>query len=151
MAKTKPRLATPAVHTTVLGRVLKYAEKVYGLCTQLRGVQDGRVKPRIPAGRAALSYVLLLLARLGSLNALEQRKPSSSFTKWLGGELPSADVMGDVTSSLRLEQLRAILGAQHAKGKRNKGFRRGLGGLRFLVLDGHEGVSSYRRRPYIGP
>ena len=53
--------------------------------------------------------------------------------------------MGDVASSLRLEQLRAILGAQHAKGKRNKGLRRGLGGLRFLVLDGHEGVSSYRR------
>ena len=125
--------------------MLKYAEKVYGLCTHLRGVKDGRVKPRIHAGRVALSYVLLLLVRLGSLNALEQRKPPASFAKWLGGELPSADVVGDVASSLRLETLRAILGAQHAKGKRNKAFSRGLSCLRFLVLDGHEGVASYRR------
>ena len=144
-AKTEPCLATPAVHTTVLGRVLKYAEKVYGLCTRLRGVRDGRVRPRIPAGRVALSCVLLLLARLGSLNALEQREPSPAWAKWLGGKMPSADLMGDVASSLRLEQLRDLLGAQHAKAKRNKGFRRGLGGLRFLVIDGHEGVASYRR------
>ena len=143
--KTSACLAAPVAPATTLGRVLKYAQKVYGLCMQLRGVGDGRVKPRIPAGRVALSYVLLLLARLGSLNALEQRKPPPVWAKWLGGKMPSADVMGDVASSLRLDQLRGILGAQHAKAKRNKGFRPDSGGLRFLVLDGHEGVASYRR------
>ena len=122
---------------TVLGRVVKYAEKVYGLCTRLRAVGDGRVKPRIPAGRVALSYLLLFLARLGSLNALEQREPNVGWVKWLGGTLPSADVMGDVAATLRLEDLRTLLGLQHAKGKRNKGFPRGRSGLRFLVLDGH--------------
>jgi len=125
--------------------VLTYAEKIYGLCTQLRAVGDGRGKPRIPAGRVALGYVLLLLARLGSLHALEQRKAAPAWVKWLGGKLPSADVMGDVAATLKVEPLRAILGGQHAKGKRNKGFGRGLCGFRFLVLDGHEGVASYRR------
>jgi len=128
-----------------LGRVLEYAEKVYGICTQLRAVQDGREKPRIAAGRVTLSYVILLLARLGSLNALDQRTPSVPWQRWLGGKLPSADVMGDVAETLDLEALRAILRVQHAKGKRNKGFGRGGSGLRFLVLDGHEGVVSYRR------
>lgn len=126
--------------------MLRYAEKVYGICTRLRAVRDGRPKPRIPAGRVALSYVLLMLARLGSLNALEQREPGGPWVKWLGGPLPSADVMGDVASSLRLDELRAILSAQHAKDKRNKAFGPGASGLRFLVLDGHEGVASYRRR-----
>ena len=125
--------------------MVRYAQKVYGLCSQLREVRDGRAKPRIPAGRVALSFLMLFLGRLGSLNALEQRKAAPYWRKWLGGELPSADVMGDVASTLRLDALRAILGRQHAKGKRNKGFQRGLSGLRFLVIDGHEGVASYRR------
>jgi hypothetical protein len=141
-----PHRGAPDTPTPVLGRVLRYAEKVYGICTRLRAVRDQREKPRIPAGRVALSYVLLFLARLGSLNALEQREPASAWLKWLGGKLPSADVMGDVAQTLDLEALRAILRAQHAKGKRNKGFRRGLSGMRFLILDGHEGVGSYRRR-----
>jgi hypothetical protein len=128
-----------------LGRVLQYAENVYGLCTRLGAVHDKRDKPRIPAGRVATSYVLLFLARLGSLNAFELRKPDSRWLKWLGGKHPSADVMGDVAQTLDVEQLRAIVAHQHAKGKRNKAFRAGGSGFRFLILDGHEGVSSYRR------
>jgi len=93
----------------------------------------------------ALCYVLLFLSRLGSLNALEQREPDARWLKWLGGKRPSADVMGDVAQTLDVEALRAILSRQHAKGKRNKGFAPGASGLRFLVLDGHEGVASYRR------
>lgn len=126
--------------------MLKYAERVYGICTRLRAVGDQRKKARIPAGRVALSYVMLFLARLGSLNALEQRMPDARWRKWLGGECPSADVMGEASSTLDLEALRAILSRQHTKVKRNKGFRPGESGLRFLVLDGHEGVASYRRR-----
>ena len=67
-AKAPSPAAAPGAPTTVLGRVLQYAEKVYGLCARLRAVRDQREKPRIPARRAALSYVVLLLARLGSLN-----------------------------------------------------------------------------------
>jgi hypothetical protein len=129
----------------ILGRILNYAEKMYGLCRGLREVKDGRIKPRVPAGRAALAYLMLLLTRLGSLNALEERQAPRAWVKWLGGPLPSADVMGDVAATMQLEPLRALLRHQHARAKRNKGFGRDPSGLRWLILDGHEGVASYRR------
>ena len=129
----------------VFTRLLRYGETIFGVCSALRAVKDGRVKPRIPAGRVALLYVMLMLARLGSLNALEQRKASASWEKWLGGPVPSADLMGDVAVTMRLDYLRRILSGQHKQLKRNKGFDRGKDGLRWLILDGHEGVSSYRR------
>lgn len=129
---------------SVLGRVLKYGEKGFGVCSALRGTGDGRVKARVPGGRVALAFLLLLLSRLGSLNALEQRSPPAAYARWLGGPLPSADVMGDVLALMKLEPLRELLRRQHGRLKRNKGFPR-IEGFRFLVLDGHEGVSSYKR------
>ena len=126
-------------------RLFKYGETMFDLCSRLLAVKDGRVKPRIPAGRVALLYVMLMVARLGSLNALEQRKAPAAWAKWLGGPIPSADMMGDAAVTMRLDQLRANLLHQHKKIKRNKGFGRGKDGLRWLILDGHEGVSSYRR------
>jgi len=128
-----------------LTRLLRYGEKIFSLCSALRAVKDGRVKPRIPAGRAALLYVMLMVARLGSLNALEQRKAPAVWAKWLGGPVPSADMMGDAAVTMRLDPLRTALLRQHKQIKRNKGFGRGKDGLRWLILDGHEGVSSYRR------
>lgn len=143
--KNAPQPAPPPEGGGALTRILKYGEKIFGLCSGLRAVRDGRQKPRIPAGRAALSYMMLMLARLGSLNALEQRAAPKAWAKWLGGGLPSADWMGDVAATLCHEQLRALLQHQHRRCKRNKGFGRGKDGLRWLILDGHEGVSSYRR------
>lgn len=130
----------------MLTRLLKYADNMFALCRELRAVKDERVKPRIPAGRVALAYLMLMLTRLGSLNALEQRKAPAPWAKWLGGPLPLADVMGNVAATMNLEQLRTLLRRQHRQLKRNKGFDRGADGLRWLVLDGHEGVSSYRRK-----
>lgn len=129
----------------ILGRLLNYAEKMYGLCSGLREVKDGRIKPRVPAGRVALAYLALLVTRLGSLNALEERQAPRVWAKWLGGPLPSADVMGDVAATMQLEPLRALLRHQHARAKRNKALGRDPSGLRWLILDGHEGVASYRR------
>jgi len=128
-----------------LARLLRYGEKIFGLCSGLRAVKDGRVSPRIPAGRAALLYVMLMMARLGSLNALEQRKALATWEKWLGGPVPSADMMGDAVNTMHLGQLRARLLRQHKQLKRNKGLGRGKDGFRWLILDGHEGVSSFRR------
>ncbi len=125
--------------------MLGYGEKIFGVCTALGNTKDERVQPRIPAGRVAVAYLILMLARLGSLNALEQRKSSKFWEKWLGGSLPSADVMGRVACTADAGALRALLGRQHARLKRNKGFRCDANGLRWLILDGHEGVSSYRR------
>jgi hypothetical protein len=125
--------------------VFRYGEKVFDICTALGNIKDERLRPRIPAGRVALAYLMLLLTRLGSLNALEQRKSSSVWKKWLGGPLPSADVMGRVACTVDIGALRAVLSHQHARLKRNKGFGPDSNGLRWLILDGHEGVSSYRR------
>jgi len=89
---------------------------------------------------------------VGALDTLGERlkpygrKPPMAWTRWLGGALPSADVMGDVAATLRVEALRAILEEQHRRRKRNKGFGRDRRGLRYLILDGHEGVSRFRRR-----
>ncbi len=128
-----------------LSRILAYGEKIFGLCTGLREVGDGRAKARVSAGRVALAYLLLSLSRLGSLNALEQRRRPRTYAKWLGGALPSADVMGEAAATLDLEALRDLLHRQHGRLKRNKGFGPGHEGMRYLVLDGHEGVASYRR------
>ena len=144
-AAYEPTAAPPTPPKSLLGRVLKYGEKMYGLCSGLQAVKDGRVQPRIPAGRVALGYVMLMLARLGSLNALEQRQAPPAWVRWLGGALPSADVMGDVAATLQVEPLRALLRAQHQRLKRAKGLPRLPGRFRYLILDGHEGVASYRR------
>lgn len=130
----------------MLGRVLRYGEKIFGLYRALGTLRDGRARPRIPAGRVAQCYLVLFLARLGSLNALEQRRASRVWRRFVGGGLPSADVMGDVVQSLPAGAVRDLLRRQHARLKRNKGFARVGGGLRYLVLDGHEGVASYRRQ-----
>lgn len=129
----------------MLGRILSYGERMFALCSGLGAVRDGRRTPRVPGGRVAVAYLLLLLSRLGSLNALEQRRAPASYARWLGGNLPSADVMGDALAGMALAPLRELLYRQHRRLKRNKGFRRGHEGFRFLVLDGHEGVSSYKR------
>lgn len=86
----EPGAYPPAPAKSTLGRILKYGEKIYGLCSGLRAVKDGRVKPRVPAGWATLGYLMLMLARLGRLNALEQRKAPALWVKWLGGPLPRA-------------------------------------------------------------
>jgi len=142
----RPAARVPGVSRSVLRRILRYGETFCGLWSRLRVVKDGRPKARVAAGRVAVAYVLLMLARLGSLNAFEQGAPPAAWTRWLGGALPSADVMGDAVTSMRLEDLRGVLETQHRRRKRNKGFARDRRGLRYLILDGHEGVSSFRRR-----
>lgn len=126
-------------------RILNYAEKTFGLCSGLKETKDERVKPRIPAGRVAITFLLIFLARLGSINAMSQRRANAFYVKWLGGPLPGADVSGDVAATMDLGHLRELLQHVHARLKRNKGFPRSMEGFRFLILDGHEGVSSYKR------
>lgn len=145
-AAPEPPEKIPPCAGGALTRLLKYADKIFGLCRGLRTVRDERVKPRIPASRVALAYLMLMLARLGSLNALDEREAPAPWAKWLGGPLPLAGVMGDAAATMNPEQLRALLRRQHKQLKRNKGFGRGADSFRWLIVDAHEGVSSYRRR-----
>src|SRR5689334_20477725 len=61
---------------TILRRLLTYAEKVLALSRGVAGIRDGRRRPRIPAAVVVRSLLAMWLARLGSLNALEQTRPS---------------------------------------------------------------------------
>ena len=137
--------AAPVKGLGVLGRVVGYGEKMYGLWDLLWNLRDGRLNPDIPAGRVAISYAVLMLVRLKSLNAFEQGQSPTAWARWLGGPRPSADVMGDCAATMDLDPLRKTLRVQHGVRKRGKGFGPGPSGMRYLVLDGHEGVSSYRR------
>jgi hypothetical protein len=71
----------------VLGRVLRYARKLVGLRARLAALRDGRPRPQIPASAAGGGLLVMLLSRLGSLNALERTAcgpPARFWRKWLG-------------------------------------------------------------------
>lgn len=82
----------------------------------------------------------MIVARLGSLNALEEDKRNPFWRRWLGACLPSADTIGRVFARLDQTDLRSILHAVYDRLKRNKA----LDGT-VLILDGHETTASYLR------
>lgn len=63
----------------------------------------------------------------------------------MGGALPSADRLGEVAALLDLDALRAALLEHHRRRKRKKTLPARPGGLRVIILDGHEMWSSYRQ------
>jgi hypothetical protein len=107
------------------------------------------VAPRISATRIVDSLFLLVCLRLGSLNAMEEamRKEArrSSWHRFIGGQLPSADRLGEVAAQLRVEDLRGLLQDHHKRRKRNKTLPPLPGKLRVVLFDGHEMTASYLR------
>lgn len=90
----------------------------------------------------------MLLARLGSLNALEQlRAKGRAWHRILGRgqQVPSADTLARVQSLYEPDDLRRLLGVQYARLKRSKCLPAPPHGFIALVLDGHESTCSYRR------
>jgi hypothetical protein len=85
------------------------------------------------------------LARLGSLNALEQTRQSRCWQRLLGAPLPSADTLGRVPEYLDGDSIRETLHQIYDRLKRNKALPATSHGLTALVLDGHETQTSYRR------
>lgn len=111
---------------------------------------DRRKDPDIPGTRILLALFLMASARLGSLNAMEtalKAKGCSGKTwrRWMGGDLPSADRLGEVAALMDLDDLRAVLLEHHRRRKRKKTLLPLPGGLRVLILDAHEMWTSYRR------
>jgi len=95
--------------------------------------------------RSVRSLFLMECARLGSLNALEQARPSDPSRGWLGGPPPSADALGDAAAALSLDDLREELFLQYTVLKRNKAIRPLPRGFLVLILDAHESGASYLR------
>lgn len=70
--------------------------------------------------------------------------PAPFWKQWLGREIPSADTIARVYSSLDAAALRQAIHHVYERLKRNKALP-GIGGLGVAVLDGHESHASYRR------
>ncbi|MCK5558403.1 MAG: hypothetical protein KAJ01_08495 [Candidatus Hydrogenedentes bacterium] len=91
------------------------------------------------------SVVVMFLARLGSLNALDQSRPSRFWRKWLGGPMPSADTIGRVCALADPADIRAVAHDVYSRLKRMKALEPPAHGLMATVLDGHESHATYRR------
>jgi hypothetical protein len=92
------------------------------------------------------SALVMALAQMGSLNALEQTRDNSFWRRWLAAPLPSADTVGTVFSSIDYNGLRGMLRHLYSQLKRNKVLQPPFCDNVFaLVLDGHESSASYLR------
>lgn len=88
-----------------------------------------------------------LAVRIGSLNGVEEafRKCGrrTRWHVWMGGNLPSADRLGEVAALMNAADVRCVLRAHYALRRRKKTLAPLPGGLRMLILDGHEMCASY--------
>ena len=91
------------------------------------------------------SVVVMFLARLGSLNALEQSRPSRFWGRWLGHPMPSADTIGRVCALAEPADIRGLAHHVYSRLKRMKALAPPAHGLMAAVLDGHESHATYRR------
>ncbi len=85
------------------------------------------------------------LARLGSLNSIEQLRESPKLRKFLGAPLPSADTLGRVFSLINSDTIRAVNHDIYERLKRNKALPPPWHGLMALAIDGHESHKTYNR------
>jgi hypothetical protein len=111
----------------------------------LEAVQDRRQAAQIPTRRILRALAVMCLSRLGSLNALQQSRPSRFWSGWLGGPLPSADTCGRVCCLVQEVDLRAWQHHLYNRFKRMKVLDPPAYGLMAAVLDGHESHATFRR------
>lgn len=88
---------------------------------------------------------VMFLSRLGSLNALEQSRPSRFWEKWIHRALPSADTVGRVCALTEEADLRALLHHLYSRMKRMKALEPAAHGLMVGILDAHESHATFRR------
>ncbi len=110
-------------------------------------VRDGRIKPHITARRVVMGLFFMLVVRIGSLNGVEEAfrhcGRRTRWHAWIGGDLPSADRLGEVAALMNADDVRAVLRAHYTQRRRKKTLTPLPGGLRMLILDGHEMFASY--------
>jgi hypothetical protein len=130
----------------MLRRILGYARRRLGLEELIdRHIRDSRQEPRIPGTVIARSALVMMLARLGSFNALEQTRPSRFWLGNLKNSPPSADTMGRVCQQMDLGGMRAIQHGLYERLKRGKALAPPPHGLMLALLDAHESHATFRR------
>jgi hypothetical protein len=111
----------------------------------LDAVKDRRRQAQISTRVIVRSVAVMFLSRLGSLNALEQSRPSRFWQKWLNHTLPSADTVGRVCALVEPGDLRSLHHHLYSRLKRMKVLEPPAHGLIAAVLDGHESHATFRR------
>lgn len=109
-------------------------------------ITDGRKKPRIATDVVAASLFVMLLTRMGSLNALEKSRSSAFWIKWVGEDLPSADSEGRIWALVNPDTLREGIHQTYSRLKRIKAVCPRWQALIPLIMDGHESHATYRQR-----
>ena len=112
---------------------------------RLDAVRDDRHRPQIATSVITRAVTIMFLGRLGSLNALEQTKPSRFWLRWLGQAMPSADSIGRICSLMDVGDVRGVLHAVYTRLKRMKALMPPEHGLMLAVVDGHETTASRKR------
>lgn len=130
---------------TILRRLLAWADKIASLSSLLGGLTDARPQPRIATVVVVRSLLVMVLTRLGSLNAVEQTHSSLFWRRFLKDALPSADTLGRVAALMDPEPVRETLRDLYSCLKRNKALPPPWHGLMALVLDGHESHATENR------
>jgi hypothetical protein len=118
---------------------------VLGWEAGLDAVHDARPRPQIPTRVIVRAVAVMFLSRRGSLNALEQTKPSTFWAKWLGRPMPSADSIGRICGMVNLADVRALIHQIYSRLKRMKALEPPPHGLMLAVIDGHETTASRKR------
>jgi len=111
---------------------------VLGWEEHLDKVRDSRPRALIPTSAVVRATVVMFLARLGSLNALEQSRPSRFWPKWVGRELPSADTIGRVCALVEPTEVRDLHQQMYTRLKRGKALEPPAHGLTAAILDARE-------------
>jgi hypothetical protein len=111
----------------------------------LDSLTDARPQPRIATCVIVRSLLVMIVTRLGSLNAVEQTRSSLFWRRFLKDALPSADTLGRVAAQMEPAPIRQALLDLYTDLKRNKALPPPWHGLMPLVLDGHESHSTEQR------
>jgi len=120
-----------------------YLERTFHLEDRLwRPLKDGRKQPRIPTRVAVQAIWLAMVARLGSINALEETIAGSHWKRLLGQALCSADTVSEIYYRQDNEPLRAAIHSVYVTLKRNKALPLNHGQA-VAIIDGHESHASF--------
>jgi len=87
----------------------------------------------------------MFIARIGSLNGLEQLKKSQALRNFIAANLPSADTLGRVFGLIDSDTIRNAVCDIYTTLKRNKALELLEHGLIPLNIDGHESHATYDR------
>lgn len=131
----------------LLAQFLAYANKVFHLNQQVRGIGDRRPWPVIPTRPVVLSLLLAVVVRTGSYLAVAQQTKRRRWQRLIHwGQAISDDTFAYVAEQLRLTDLRQTLASVAKQLKANKALEScKLNGLLWASLDANEHFASRSR------